>query len=115
MFLALPHSKAWDRIDEYAGMADRLIDLSGDFRLRDPAEYVRWYGHAHPHPEWLERFVYGLPEFHREEMAGAKYVSGVGCNATVTNLALAPLYKRGLVRETVVEVKVGSSEGGHTI
>ncbi|TFG70290.1 MAG: N-acetyl-gamma-glutamyl-phosphate reductase, partial [Anaerolineales bacterium] len=115
MFLALPHSKAWDRIDVYAGMADRLIDLSGDFRLRDPAEYERWYEHAHPHPEWLERFVYGLPEFHREEMAGAKYVSGVGCNATVTNLALAPLYKRDLVRETVVEVKVGSSEGGHKV
>lgn len=113
MFLALPHSKAWDRIDVYAGMAERLIDLSGDFRLRDPAEYERWYDHAHPHPEWLERFVYGLPEFHREELAGAKYASGVGCNATVTNLALAPLYKRNLVRETVVEVKVGSSEGGH--
>ena len=113
MFLALPHSKAWERIDEYAKMAERLIDLSGDFRLRDSAEYVRWYGHTHPHPEWLEKFVYGLPEFHRAEMTGAKYVSGVGCNATVTNLALAPLYKRDMVRETVVEVKVGSSEGGH--
>ncbi len=112
MFLALPHSKAWERIDEYAEMAERLIDLSGDFRLRDPAEYEHWYGHAHPHPEWLQRFVYGLPEFHREELVGAKYASGVGCNATVTNLALAPLYKRDLVRETVVEVKVGSSEGG---
>jgi N-acetyl-gamma-glutamyl-phosphate/LysW-gamma-L-alpha-aminoadipyl-6-phosphate reductase len=113
LFLALPHSTAWGKIDKYAGMAERIIDLSGDFRLRDPEDYDRWYGHAHPHPEWLDRFVYGLPELHREEMAGAKYVSGVGCNATVTNLALWPLYKRGLVRETVVEVKVGSSEGGH--
>ncbi|MDF1513121.1 MAG: N-acetyl-gamma-glutamyl-phosphate reductase [Anaerolineae bacterium] len=113
MFLALPHSKAWDNIDQFAAMADRIIDLSGDFRLRHAADYERWYEHAHPHPEWLDRFVYGLPEFHREEMAGARYVSGVGCNATVTNLALSPLYRRGLVRETVVEVKVGSSEGGH--
>ena len=113
MFLALPHGKAWDRINVYADMAERLIDLSGDFRLRDPEAYVQWYDHAHPHPEWLERFVYGLPELHREEMTGAKYVSGVGCNATVTNLALSPLYKRDLIRETVVEVKVGSSEGGH--
>jgi len=113
LFLALPHSTAWQRIEEFAGMADRIVDLSGDFRLRDPADYDRWYGHAHPHPDWLSKFVYGLPELHREEMAGAKYVSGVGCNATVTNLALRPLYKRGLVRETVVEVKVGSSEGGH--
>jgi len=113
LFMALPHSTAWARIDEFAAMADRIVDLSGDFRLSNPADYDRWYGHPHPHPEWLEKFVYGLPELHREEMAGAKYVSGVGCNATVTNLALWPLYKRGLVRETVVEVKVGSSEGGH--
>jgi len=113
LFLALPHGTAWARIDEFSAMADRIVDLSGDFRLSNPADYDRWYGHPHPHPEWLEKFVYGLPELHREEMAGAKYVSGVGCNATVTNLALWPLYKRGLVRETVVEVKVGSSEGGH--
>ena len=113
LFLALPHSTAWARIDEFAGMAERIVDLSGDFRLRNPADYDRWYEHRHPHPEWLDRFVYGLPELHREEMAGAKYVSGVGCNATVTNLALWPLYKRGLVREAVVEVKVGSSEGGN--
>ena len=77
----LPHSKAWERIDEYAEMAERLIDLSGDFRLRDPAEYEHWYGHAHPHPEWLQRFVYGLPEFHREDLVGARYASGGGCNA----------------------------------
>ncbi len=113
LFLALPHGMAWGQIDTYAGMSERIIDLSGDFRLRNPADYDRWYEHPHPHPEWLDRFVYGLPELHRAEMAGAKYVSGVGCNATVTILALSPLYKRGLVRETVVEVKVGSSEGGH--
>jgi LysW-gamma-L-alpha-aminoadipyl-6-phosphate/LysW-L-glutamyl-5-phosphate reductase len=113
LFTALPHGKTWEQIEKYAGMADRVIDLSGDFRLRKPEDYVRWYEHRHPHPEWLDRFVYGLPELHREEMAGSKYVSGVGCNATVTILALKPLYKRGLIRETVVEVKVGSSEGGH--
>ncbi|MGC9468145.1 MAG: N-acetyl-gamma-glutamyl-phosphate reductase [Anaerolineae bacterium] len=113
LFMALPHGTAWDQIDTYAGMADRIIDLSGDFRLRNPTDYDKWYEHRHPHPQWLKRFVYGLPELHREELTGAKYVSGVGCNATVTILALWPLYKRGLVRETVVEVKVGSSEGGH--
>jgi N-acetyl-gamma-glutamyl-phosphate/LysW-gamma-L-alpha-aminoadipyl-6-phosphate reductase len=113
LFLALPHGTAWGQIDKYADLADRIVDLSGDFRLRNPADYQRWYEHRHPNPEWLDRFVYGLPELHREEMAGAKYVSGVGCNATVTTLGLWPLYKRELVRETVVEVKVGSSEGGH--
>jgi N-acetyl-gamma-glutamyl-phosphate/LysW-gamma-L-alpha-aminoadipyl-6-phosphate reductase len=113
MFLALPHSQAMDRIESFANQAERIIDLSGDFRLRDPEAYVRWYGKPHPSPQWLERFVYGLPELHRDALAGAKYASGTGCNATVTILALLPLYRRGLVAETVVEVKVGSSEGGN--
>ena len=113
LFLALPHGHAMKQIEDLAAMAERIVDLSGDFRLRSPADYRRWYGHPHAHPEWLERFVYGLPELHRQEMSNAKYVSGVGCNASVTLLALWPLIRRGLVRETVVEVKVGSSEGGH--
>jgi len=113
MVLALPHGHVMERIDEFSGMCDRLVDLSADFRLRNPADYETWYGHPHPNPEWLDAFVYGLPELHREEMTGAKYVSGVGCNASVTTLTLWPLYRRGLVRETVVEVKVGSAEGGN--
>lgn len=118
LFLALPHGLAMNRIDEFAAMTERIVDLSADFRLRDPADYVRWYDCEHPAPERLggdspERFVYGMPEVYREELAGATYASGTGCNAIVTNLALLPLYRRGLVRETVVEVKVGSSEGGN--
>lgn len=113
LFLALPHGHVAKQIEDLAAKADRLVDLSADFRLRDPAAYERWYGQPHPNPGWLDRFVYGLPELHRQEMAGAQYVSGVGCNASVTLLALWPLYRRRLVRETVVEVKVGSSEGGH--
>ncbi len=113
LFLALPHGHAMERIDEFAALGERIVDLSADFRLRDPADYVNWYQHEHSGPDWLARFVYGLPELHREELVGAKYASGVGCNASVTLLALWPLYKRGLVRETVVEVKVGSSEGGN--
>ena len=113
LFLALPHGHAMVQIERYASLADRIVDLSADFRLRNPADYQKWYAHAHSNPPWLDRFVYGLPELHRQEMAGAHYVSGVGCNASVTLLALWPLYRRGLVRETVVEVKVGSSEGGN--
>jgi N-acetyl-gamma-glutamyl-phosphate/LysW-gamma-L-alpha-aminoadipyl-6-phosphate reductase len=62
----------------------------------------------------LGRFVYGLPERYRAELAGARYISGVGCNATVTNLALAPLASAGLLAgaSVVADVKVGSSEGG---
>ena len=113
LFLALPHGHAMDRIGEFAGLAERIIDLSADFRLRDAADYVRWYGREHPAPDWLRRFVYGVPELYREQLAGAQYASGTGCNAIATLLALWPLYRRGLVREAVVEVKVGSSEGGN--
>jgi N-acetyl-gamma-glutamyl-phosphate/LysW-gamma-L-alpha-aminoadipyl-6-phosphate reductase len=113
LFLALPHGQAMRRIDAFATLADRIVDLSADFRLRDPAAYARWYDCEHPAPEWLERFVYGMPELYREQLGGARYASGTGCNAIVTSLALWPLYRRGLVRETVVEVKVGSSEGGN--
>lgn len=113
LFLALPHGQAAVRIEEFSNLAERVVDLSADFRLRDSAEYARWYGSGHPAPDWLERFVYGMPELHREQLVGASYASGTGCNAIVTLLALWPLYRRGLVRETVVEVKVGSSEGGN--
>lgn len=112
LFLALPHGHAMNRIAELAAMAEYVVDLSADFRLRDPADYPRWYGCEHPAPDWLPRFVYGMPELYREQLRGARYASGTGCNAMVSNLALLPLYRRGLVRETVVEVKVGSSEGG---
>ena len=115
LFLCLPHGSAVGRIEQFATLADRIVDLSADFRLRRPEDYVRWYGTAHANPAWLERFVYGLPELHRAEIAGAKYVSGVGCNATATTLALLPLANAALIDEgrgVVCEVKVGSSEGG---
>ncbi len=69
----------------------------------------------HAAPEWLSKFVYGLPELHRAELASADYVSGVGCNATASNLALLPLVKAGLIdlsSPVIIEVKVGSSESG---
>ncbi|MFQ5614352.1 MAG: N-acetyl-gamma-glutamyl-phosphate reductase [Anaerolineae bacterium] len=112
LFLAQPHGHAAGRIEHYAALAGRIIDCSADFRLRDPARYRRWYGDEHPAPAWLGRFVYGLPERYRAELATARYASGVGCNATVTNLALAPLADAGLLERVVADVKVGSSEGG---
>lgn len=114
LFLALPHGEVSRQIEHFAGLGTRIVDLSADFRLRDAALYEEWYGRAHPAPEWLSRFVYGLPELHREEIRGAPYVSGVGCNATAVNLALAPLARAGLIERVVAEVKVGSSEGGNS-
>lgn len=115
LFLALPHGQAQHNIEKYASLAPRIVDLSADFRLRDAAFYQKWYGEAHAAPEWLSKFVYGLPELHRAELTTANYVSGVGCNATASNLALLPLVKADLIdlaAPVIVEIKVGSSEGG---
>lgn len=113
LFLCLPHGQSMDRIDAFRALAPKLIDLSGDFRLNNPADYDRWYGRTHPRPDVLSEFVYGLPEVHREKIREASYVTGAGCNATATILGLLPLYRAGVVRDAVVEVKAGSSEGGN--
>lgn len=113
LFLALPHGTTASRIEQYAALAPNLIDLSADFRLNTTEEYTRWYGEPHPAPAWLERFVYGLPEVSREQLRGAHYASGVGCNATAVNLALLPLVRTSVLERASIEIKVGSSEGGN--
>ena len=117
LFLALPHGEAQKKIEHYATLAPRIVDLSADFRLRDMTTYKKWYGEEHHAPNWVSKFVYGLPELHRDEMKNAKYISGVGCNATASNLALLPLVRANLLdpsRPIVVDIKVGSSEGGNS-
>ncbi len=115
LFLCLPHGKAAQRFEEFRGKAEKIIDLSADFRLNNPAEYESWYGNPHPHPVLLQEFVYGIPELHRDAIKNAKYVTGAGCNATAAVLGLYPLFKHDCVVEdkTVIEVKVGSSEAGN--
>lgn len=118
LFLALPHGQAQKNITHWAEAAEYIVDLSADFRLKDPAVYQQWYGEPHAAPDWLNKFVYGLPELHRQELASAKYVSGVGCNATAANLALLPLVKVNLLdtsQQIIIEIKVGSSEGGASV
>ncbi len=116
VFVCLPHGQSMARIDELAELAPRLIDLGGDFRLRDAEAYARAYGQPHLRPELLPRFVYGIPELHRDAMIDARWISSAGCNATATILALQPLYAAGLVdpARTVVEVKAGTSQAGNT-
>src|SRR5690242_6225982 len=96
LFLALHHGEAARKIDMFAELAPRIVDCSADFRLRDPATYTQWYGETHPAPQWLEQFVYGLPELNRDAIRQARYVSGVGCNATASNLALLPFIRADL-------------------
>src|SRR5262245_10566021 len=115
LFLCLPHGETMGRIDEFKAIAPKLIDLSADFRLRDPTDYDRWYGRSHVRPELLKEFTYGLPELHRAELSTSTAVACGGCNATVTILSLHPLFERKLVDHAVVEVKAGSSEGGNAV
>lgn len=112
LFLALPHGSAARDIERYAALDPSIIDLSADFRLNDPAAYQRWYGEPHPAPAWLSRFVYGLPEVQRDHLRGARYASGVGCNATAINLALLPFARAGVIERVSACLSVGSSEGG---
>ena len=115
LFLAQPHGKAQQNITHYASLAKKIIDLSADFRLRNADDYEQWYGEPHAAPDWLGKFVYGLPELHRDELSNANYVSGVGCNATASNLALLPLVRADLIdlsASVIIEIKVGSSESG---
>ncbi|GAC1632722.1 MAG: N-acetyl-gamma-glutamyl-phosphate reductase [Chloroflexota bacterium] len=115
LFLALPHGASGASIDRFLGLAPVIIDLSADFRLRDAADYPRWYGHEHPRPDLLSQFVYGIPELHRDEMRTANYISSAGCLATAAILACHPLFRAQMIdmtRPVVVEVKTGSSGAG---
>lgn len=115
LILALPHGEAQKDIQAYSRLAPKIIDLSADFRIQDPKLYEKYYQAEHAAPEYLARFVYGLPELHRSQMVSACFVSGVGCNASVAIFALLPLLQHKLLDESrpvIVDIKVGSSEGG---
>jgi len=118
LFVSLPHTQSMQRFGDLCGLAERIVDLSADFRLKDPAVYLKWYGVEHAHPGRLSEFVYGNVELHRDEMKKARYISGAGCNATATILPLWPLIKLGMVDTAlpmVAEAKCGSSEGGNAV
>ncbi len=116
LFLCLPHGSAMRRIGQLESMAKTIVDLSADFRLHNPDDYPLWYGHPHEAPLYLERFVYGIPELHRDAIKGARFITGAGCLATASILGLMPLFKRDVLarREAFIEVKVGSSAAGDT-
>ena len=117
LFTALPHTRCMQKFEKFSSLADRIIDLSADFRLKDAKAYSKCYGIDHTRPDKLSDFVYGNVELHREEMKQARYISGAGCNATATILPLWPLFKQGAVdtsKPVIAEAKCGSSEGGNS-
>ena len=114
VFTCTPHTESMKVVPGMLRDGRLVVDLSADFRLRDPARYQQWYGTAHAAPDLLGRAVYGLPETRRAQMEGASLISGVGCLATATNLALLPLARAGLLEgaRIVVDGKIGSSAAG---
>jgi N-acetyl-gamma-glutamyl-phosphate reductase len=114
VLLGLPHGVSATKVPELAAVPGlRVVDMSGDFRLRDAAVYARAYGRAHPAPELLAGFTYGLPEVSRAALARARLVAAPGCFATAITLALLPLARAGLL-EGIVHVQgiTGSSGSG---
>ncbi len=112
--LALPHKVTAAKVPELIAAGVKIVDMSGDFRLRDAAVYEKFYGAKHPHPELLGTFVYGLPELNRAEIKKAKYVASPGCFATTIELALLPLARAGMLDSAVIHVMgiTGSSGSG---
>jgi N-acetyl-gamma-glutamyl-phosphate reductase len=100
VFLALPHGVAADFARPLVERGCKVIDLSADFRLRNPAVYLEFYGHEHPAPELLRKAVYGLPEIYREEIKGAALIASPGCYPTSILLPVIPLLKSTLVKST---------------
>lgn len=110
---ALPHGTSMDVVAECIKKGKRVVDLSADFRLKDPALYERWYG-KHSCPDLLTEAVYGLPEIYRDAIKKAQLVANPGCYPTGAILALAPLLEGGLIAPSgiVVDAKSGVSGAG---
>jgi N-acetyl-gamma-glutamyl-phosphate/LysW-gamma-L-alpha-aminoadipyl-6-phosphate reductase len=114
LFAATPHGVSMERIDAFHDAAETVVDLSADFRLDTEAEYEEWYD-GHSRPELLSESEYALPELNRENLPGADLIAAGGCNATATIVGLLPLFEDEVLsddEQVVVDVKVGSSEGG---
>ena len=114
IFTATPHGGSVNLVPKLLEAGLKVIDMSADFRLKNPADYETYYGWKHAHPEMLKEAAYGLPELHREEIKNARLIACPGCMATSAILGLAPVVKAGLVDKDkiVVDLKVGSSGGG---
>ncbi|MFN0061900.1 MAG: N-acetyl-gamma-glutamyl-phosphate reductase, partial [Myxococcaceae bacterium] len=113
VFLAMPHKATAQVVEKLLPLGVRIVDLSGDFRLRDAKQYEAFYGAPHPIPSHLAEgtFVYGLPELNRSAIAKAKYVASPGCFATTMTLGLLPLAKAGALRGAVHTVAATGSSG----
>ncbi len=116
IFLALPHVTAQEAAFRFHKLGKKVVDLSADYRLADPALYEKWYEHCHQYPALLKEAVYGLPEVHRERIKKAALIANPGCYPTGAILGLAPLVKKGIVDPTsiIIDSKSGVSGAGRS-
>ena len=114
VFTATPHGSSVNLVPKLLEIGLKVIDMSADFRLKNPDDYVEWYGWKHTHPELLKEAIYGLTELHREEIKNARLIACPGCMAIATILGLAPLVKAKVMEKdrVVVDAKIGSSGAG---
>lgn len=115
-FCALPHATSQEVISKLPKTL-KIVDLSADFRLRDPEEYTKWYGGKHDALECQAEAVYGLTEFYREEIKNARLVAGTGCNAATGQYALRPIIAADLIDldEIIIDLKTGVSGAGRSL
>ena len=115
-FCALPHATSQEVIRDLPKTL-KIVDLSADFRLRDPAEYKRWYGNDHAALECQAEAVYGLTEFYRDEIRAARLVAGTGCNAATGQYALRPLIAEGVIDldDIILDLKCAVSGAGRSL
>ncbi len=115
VFLSLPHGAAAPTAAICLETGVQVIDLSADFRLKKPEEYEQWYGLPHPKPEFLPEAVYGLTEFARDQLPGARLVANPGCYPTSILLGLQPAVAAGITKGTIIaDSKSGVSGAGRT-
>lgn len=113
---ALPAGEAAKHAAKWIGEGRRVIDVGSDFRLRDPADYERWYRFTHPAPELLLEAVYGLTEYTRSRVRGARLVANPGCYPYASLLALGPALRAGLIEDDlIVDAKSGVSGAGNSV
>ena len=116
VFTALPAGEAAKLAPGWLAEGRRVVDIGSDFRLRDPGAYDTWYGYTHPSPQLLSESVYGMTEFVRGHLRGARIVANPGCYPTASLLALAPAAKHGLIgADVIVDAKSGVSGAGHNV
>ena len=113
---ALPHKTSQEVIKGIPNDL-RLIDLSADFRLQSADDYERWYGNAHQALEVQDEAVYGLTEFYRQEISGARVVAGTGCNAATGQYILRPLVEKGIIdlENIILDLKCAVSGAGRSL